>query len=218
MGAVDPGAIGGSDHDGDAPPPIRPVADPSRLGHDLVEGGVDVVGKLDFGQHLKADGRHPNSAADDRRLGDRSVEAAVTTESLGEFRGGLEDPTLFTGDVLAEHDGVGMRLHDLVKGPVDRGDQIDLLPLRHGLNFGRCLLRLNHTGVDPAGRVVGVWRRLSLLNRKRQLIDDVLVELTLLFLGEQPVLDQVLPHKGHRIALLPMLNLIAASVESVVVV
>jgi hypothetical protein len=52
------------------------VPQPRRLGNQLVETGVDVVGELDLGNRPQTVRPHPDGDADDPALGDRRVENA----------------------------------------------------------------------------------------------------------------------------------------------
>ena len=90
--------------------------DAGDLGDDLIEGGVDVVGE--GGARPAASSPSPPShrQTGDERLGDRSVEAPVGAEAVGQPLGRLEDPTLRVGDVLTEHDRLGVGVEDLVEG------------------------------------------------------------------------------------------------------
>ena len=117
--------------------PFGPVVDPGGLGDDLVEAGMDEVGELDLGDRPAACGGHADAEADDERLGEWGVEAAVVAERLGEADGGLEHATLGVGDVLAEDGDLRVGRHDLVERPVDGRDQVDRLRRPRSLRLGR---------------------------------------------------------------------------------
>jgi hypothetical protein len=74
--AVDAAAAGHADGDGRGEVARRAVAQPRRLGDDLVRRRVEVVGKLDLRHRAQAVGAHAHRRADDAALGDRRVEHA----------------------------------------------------------------------------------------------------------------------------------------------
>ncbi len=86
------------------------VAQAGRLRHDLVVGGIHVVGELDLDARPQAVGRHPDRRADDAGLVDRGVEAAVVAEPLLQPERAAEHPAE-VADVLAEHDDAVVALH-----------------------------------------------------------------------------------------------------------
>ena len=156
---VDPPAVGDPDHQRARPASARAVVEAGGLGDDLVEGGVDEVGELDLGDGPGPGHGHADGGADDQRLGQRGVEAALRPVGVGEAHRGLEHPALGVGDVLAEHQGLGMVGHDLVERLVDRGDQVDLDAGGSGLQGLGGLQVAQRAGVHHGQGVGGVGGR-----------------------------------------------------------
>src|SRR5215472_10646079 len=57
--------------------PVRPVAQPCRLGNDLVVARIHVVGELDLDAGPQSVRRHANGDANDAEFANRRVEAAA---------------------------------------------------------------------------------------------------------------------------------------------
>jgi hypothetical protein len=74
--AVDAAAAGHADGERRGEVARRAVAQPRRLGDDLVRRRVEVVGKLDLHHRAQAVGAHAHGGADDAALGNRRVEHA----------------------------------------------------------------------------------------------------------------------------------------------
>ncbi len=179
---------------------------------------MDVVGELDLRQYLVAGGGHPDRTANDGGLGDGGVEDSRRSKSVGQPLRGLEHASLAAGDVLAEEDGVLVFLEDLMKRAVDRCDQVDRLPLDRRFRLGDGGSGGDYACIHARARLVGVGCRLGLLDGSRQELDDFLIDLPLVRLGEEPVLDEVLLEPAQRVLLPPPLYLIPTAVEGVVVV
>ena len=94
----------------------RTVAQTRRLGDELVEAGIDVIGELDFGHGAQAIGPHPHRHADDPAFADGRVEHAGLAVFLLQPRGGAEDAAVHA-HILAEDQHFGIVLH----GPRERG-------------------------------------------------------------------------------------------------
>ena len=58
---MDATAVGNTDDQRAAPTAVAAVVDLCRLGHDLVEGGVDEVGELDLGDRFAAGSGGPDT-------------------------------------------------------------------------------------------------------------------------------------------------------------
>ncbi len=215
---VDAPTKGNPDHHRRRPAAVGSVVDPGRLRDDLVEGGMDVVGELDLGDGVLAGGGHAHRGPHDQRLGQRAVEAAVRPVGLGEALGGLEHAPLGIGDVLAEHQRVGPVGEHLVERPVHRRDEVDGLADRLGLGLGGGLRGDDDPGVHVAVGIVRSGGRLRPLHRLRQLGGDLILQLVFHRLGEEACLDEVLLEDGERIVAAPLLHLLPAAVEPVVIV
>ena len=152
---VDAAAPRRADHQGAAEVAVGPVPDPGRLGHDLVERGMDEVGELDLGDGQQAVQGHPDGDPDDEGLGQRRVDDPLLAELLHEPLGDPEHAAA-RADVLAQDDDALVALHLVPEGVVDRGDDV-LLGHESALRLGEHV---------PQGRLgVGVGRAPGLLDR-----------------------------------------------------
>ena len=77
LAAVDAAAAGHAHDERGGELGAGAVAQPRRLGDQLVERRVDVVGELDLDDRPQPVGAHAEGGADDAALGDRGVEHAV---------------------------------------------------------------------------------------------------------------------------------------------
>ena len=109
---------------------VRAPAEIRKLAADLHHGRPDVIEELNLDHRLQPPHSHAKSAADDARFGNRRVETTLGTEFALQAGGGFEDAPfalhrgqmLFTaaiGDVLAEHDHVGIPAHLFGERAVD---------------------------------------------------------------------------------------------------
>ena len=99
----------------------RAIAQPRRLGDDLVGGRIEVVGELDLGHRAQAVGAHADGDADDAAFGDRRVEhARVAVLGLQAF--GAAEHAAEVADVLAEDDDVVVALEHHVHRRAQRLD------------------------------------------------------------------------------------------------
>ena len=73
--SVDAPAAGRADHQRTSEVAVRAVAEPGRLGHDLIERGVDEVGELDLGDREQAVQGHADRDADDAGFGQRACRS-----------------------------------------------------------------------------------------------------------------------------------------------
>ena len=119
--AIDAAAARHADHDRRKELAARPVAEPRRLGHDLVVAGVDIVGELDFGDRPKPISAHADRHADDSRFVDRGVEAARLAVFALQPVGAAKDAAEIA-DILAEHDHPLVLGHLAIHGVADRLD------------------------------------------------------------------------------------------------
>src|SRR5882757_9400154 len=87
----------------------RPIAQPGELAHHLVEGGIDVVGELDFRHRLEPVHAHTDRRRDNAALRDRSIEHAMLTVLTLQPIGDTEYTTEIT-NILAEHHDPGVAL------------------------------------------------------------------------------------------------------------
>jgi hypothetical protein len=117
--AVDAAAPRRTDHERAAEVPVRPVAHPRRLRHDLVERRMDEVGELDLGHRQEPVQRHPDRDADEARLRQRRVDHTILAELLHPAGGDPEHPAA-SSDVLAEQDDALVVGHLVVQGIADR--------------------------------------------------------------------------------------------------
>src|SRR4029079_12213194 len=98
---VDAAAIRRPDDHRRAVAVVRAVAEPSRLGHELVERRMDEVGELDLGNGPQPADRRADRCPDDLALGQGRVDDAVVAELGPQAVRREEDAALLT-DVLTE--------------------------------------------------------------------------------------------------------------------
>ncbi len=107
----------------------RAITQTRQLAHHLVEGRIDVIGKLDLGDRLQTVHAHADRSSDDASLGDGSVEhtllAIFALESVGTAKDAAEE-----ADVLTHDDDARVPLQHDVHGGVDCLDHVHV---RHGL-------------------------------------------------------------------------------------
>ena len=110
LAAKDAAARGHSDHHRAGELPGRAIAHPRRFLGDLVIGGKDVIGELDFHARPQAIGRHADRDPHDAAFGNRRVKAA----GLAVFRlqplGAAEDAAEIA-DILAKDHDLGVLAH-----------------------------------------------------------------------------------------------------------
>src|SRR5271154_4850575 len=126
--AIDAAAARHADHDRGEELTARPVAEPRRLGHDLIVARIHIVSELDFGDGPKPLGTHADRHANDPRLVDRRVEAAGLAIFALQAIGAAKDAAEIA-NILAEHH------HALVLGhlAIHRvADRLDHRHSRHG--------------------------------------------------------------------------------------
>src|SRR5258706_6392036 len=110
---------------------VRAPAQRGQLVADLHHGRPDVIEELNLDHRLHAAYGHADTAADDRRLGDRRIETARGAERDLQSLRRFEDATLAfhlgeirlaaaIGHVLAEDDHTIVAAHLLVQREVDR--------------------------------------------------------------------------------------------------
>jgi len=99
-----------------------PIPQLGRLVDQLIEGRVDVVGKLDLGNGLHALGRAADGEADDALLRQRRVEDALRPELRGQVHGSPEDAA--ERDVFAEEKHALVPAEGGVEGVVDRLEEV----------------------------------------------------------------------------------------------
>jgi hypothetical protein len=88
----------------------RAVTKLRQLVHDLIEGRIDVVAELDLGDRTHPVQRHPDCGADDPRLRQGRIDAAISAELFLQTAGGPKDAAE-TPDVLAQHDDARIAAH-----------------------------------------------------------------------------------------------------------
>jgi hypothetical protein len=103
--------------------PVAPISHPRGLGDDLIECRVNEVGELDLGNGQQSVQRHPDRHAHDRRLGERRVDHAFLAELLHEAPGDAEHAAA-APDILSQNDHSIVGRHRVVKGIVDRDDDV----------------------------------------------------------------------------------------------
>ncbi len=79
----------------------RAIAQARCFGHELVEGGIDVIRELDFDARTQTVGAHADRNGDDAAFADRCIEAALQPVFLLQTFGGAKD-TAEIADVFAE--------------------------------------------------------------------------------------------------------------------
>ncbi len=91
----------------------RAVAQASGLGHDLIRGGIEIIGELDLADGTQAVGAHAHRHADDAAFGDGRVEHARAAV-LGLQALGAAEHAAEIADVLPEHHDIVIALqHDI---------------------------------------------------------------------------------------------------------
>ena len=109
LAAVDAAAARHADRDRRGEVAGRAVAQPRRLGHDLVRRRVEVVGELHLDHRPQPVGGHADRRADDAAFGDRRVEhARLAVLGLQPF--GAAEHAAEVADVLAVDDDVVVAL------------------------------------------------------------------------------------------------------------
>ncbi len=103
MPALDAAAHRHAHHQGRRVLAARPIAELRELVHDLIEGRIDVVTELDLRHRAQPIEGHPDGRADDSRLGERGVDAAILPELFLQADGGAEHAAE-AADVLAQND------------------------------------------------------------------------------------------------------------------
>ena len=139
LAAEDAAAIGAADGDGRVELSGRAIAQSRCFGHDLIEGGVDVVGKLNFDHRAQAVCAHPDRRCDNTSFGDGGIEATLPTvaglQTFGHAKHAAE-----IADILAKCQDVRVARHH----HVERGIQsLHHIHRRHGYipSSWRCLRR-----------------------------------------------------------------------------
>ena len=107
LAAANAAAAGRADRNGREEFAAGAVAESRQLADDLVEAGIDVVGKLDLGDRAQAVDAHADRGADDAAFGDRRVDDAMLAVLALQAVGAAEYAAEVT-DVLAEHDDAGI--------------------------------------------------------------------------------------------------------------
>src|SRR3972149_10323537 len=121
---ADPGAAGKPHHHRKSEVAAGAITNSSHMGNDLIEGRIDEAVELDLGDRSGARHRHPDGYSHYAPLVEGGVDHPVGPITPEETFG---DPKHSAGGshVLAEHDDVGIPVHGLIEGGVDR--------LGHGL-------------------------------------------------------------------------------------
>ena len=101
----------------------RAIADARGFRHDLVEGGIDVVGELDFDHRAQTVSAHADGRRHDAALADRRIEAAREAVLLLQAFGHAEHAAEIA-DILAEGEHVRVARQHHVEGGVERLDHV----------------------------------------------------------------------------------------------
>ena len=132
----------------------RTIAQPRRLGDQLVEPRVDIVRELDFRHRAQPIGPHPHRRGDDPAFGDRRVEDAGLAVFLLQPCSAAEHSAEIA-DILAHHHDIGIASHGDIERLVDRFDHVEAafgrafaLASAAGFGFGRA-----HFG-SPSGNLI----------------------------------------------------------------
>src|SRR6185369_12481965 len=142
-----------------------PIAEPRGFRHELIEGGVDIVGELDLRHGPKSVSRHADSHADNAPF----VYGRVEYTGLAIFRlqplGRLEHAPEIA-DVLAHHDDIGIAAHHHVERAVDclehrhAGHSFSPAASRSAIIWSRCSLRCAGTCSNTSSNMVSkLWCR-----------------------------------------------------------
>ena len=122
LGRAHAAAVGHPDRERERHLPAGAPAVAADVGDQLVEAGVRERVVLHLADRPEAGHAEPDRRAEDPRLGERRVDAAVGAEAVAQPRGRAEDAA-GAADVLAHHQHVVVALHLDVQRVVDRLDE-----------------------------------------------------------------------------------------------
>ena len=117
-----PAPCGRAQHHRAAEPPLRAVAQPRGVVHQLIDAGIEESHELDLADRLQALRRHADAQSADQQFGKRRIDHALRSETLLQSDGGAEDAAV-DADILAEHDDIGVVLHRAGERQIDGFDQ-----------------------------------------------------------------------------------------------
>jgi len=116
LAATDATATGRTDGDGRGKRGRAAVTHAGELAHDLVVGGIDVVGELDLCDGAQTVGRHADRGTDDAALSDGGIDDAMRTIAALQPLGGSEHAAEVADIFAQDHDPGIAREHDLHRG------------------------------------------------------------------------------------------------------
>ena len=165
LGRADAAAVGHPDRDRERHRPARSPAVAADMIDQLVEARVRERVVLHLADGPVARHAEPHCRAEDARLRERGVDAAVGAEAVAQPRGRAEDAA-GAADVLAEHEHVLVALHLDVQRVVDRLDQQQLTH-RGSSGARRDRARTRRAGRQARARTRGRCRRAARPRRRR---------------------------------------------------
>ena len=122
LGRADAAAVRGAQHHGTGQPPLRSVAQPRGVIHQLIDAGVNKAHELDFAHGPQPLRRHADAKSADQQLRKRRVDHPLGAEALLQPGGGAEDAAV-DADVFAEHQHIAILFHGAGQRQIDRFDQ-----------------------------------------------------------------------------------------------
>ena len=125
LGGTNAGAMRRAQNHRAAQPPLRSVAEPGRVVHQLIDAGIEESHKLDLADGLKPLRRHADAQPADQRFRQRSVENALDTEALLQA-GGRTEYAAIDADIFSENHDIGIIRQSAGERQIDCIDQRDL--------------------------------------------------------------------------------------------
>ena len=122
FGRPDAGAMGRAQHHRAAQPPLRAVAQPRGVIHQLIDAGIHEPHELYFADRAHALRRHPDAEAADQQFRERRVDHAIRPEPLLQAERRAKYAAV-DADILAEHDDVGILLKSAGERQIDGFDE-----------------------------------------------------------------------------------------------
>jgi hypothetical protein len=120
---MDPTTPWAPHHHGELEVAVGPIPHPSGLRDELVERRVNEVGEFDLGNGDQAVEGHADGQPHDQGFGERRVDDAPLAELIEESLGHPKHAAA-RADVLSQDDQALVGGHRLMKGVVDRRDDV----------------------------------------------------------------------------------------------
>ena len=130
LGSADAGSARRAQHHRAAEPPLRAVAQPRGVVHQLIDAGIEKPHELDLAHRSEALSRHADAQAADQQFRQRGVHHTLGSKALLQAGSCAKDAAI-DADILAEHDDARVLLHSAGEG---QGDGFDQGYLRHGMS------------------------------------------------------------------------------------